>query len=130
MCFEIDGIVKPWKNRVVYKVLEGHPRRKTGFVSPYQQAVYALGKAFSIPEKAVTSKQDRHGWRAEGGVYVFNTIKAAIHEAKGNNTFDDDHKTVVVACKVKPEDFLFTDGIDTATYRTIIPMKVIRTFRN
>jgi len=125
MCFHIQVDAKPWTKRIVYKVLEGKSRNKVKFESPFQQKEYRLGRTERVEENAVFSGQFTRSGRANAGLYVYGTLKEAIADAKRNGPFEWNDTTVVVACKVSPRDFLYTDGSTQATYRAITPMKIV-----
>lgn len=130
MCFIIDRHAKRPTSRLVYKrldVIEVHPngrRRGISLKSPYFSSRpggrdWRLGEPRSIAVGALTARR-RHQSRPQAveGLYVYATRTAALREYH--------HNGVIVACRVAPKDWLFSEWHGNArTYRKITPLRVV-----
>jgi len=101
VCFQIDAKAPRWTNRYVWKRVT-----KDG-LSPYKGVAYI---SRTIVRARGRNYRDR-GWSARAGIYVYRIrAEAVAASAPGDR---------VIRLRVRPCDFLYSNGRNTATYKQV-----------
>lgn len=117
MCFRIDFTAKRWDVTRVYKAV--HFVTDGVYSGPYRNAQYRIGKRTRRSNGPTSTPIIYNGRNAASGIYVYKTKRAA-YESTGR---------FILECEVLPKSFICTDGFETATYSSVVPIKVIDTHK-
>jgi len=110
MCFVIDRLAKPWRNRFVYKVVK---IKHTGsWWAPIYPKRYKAGETLKLGTRALTSvsltepQSGRTFHKTLEGLYVFKTRAHA--RRYGIEQFGNRRHLRVIRLQVERKDFLYS----------------------